>query len=69
MLYNLNDQRRDCLERAAECAERANDRKRIPHERDEWLSLHCRYLALADGIARGHRDQRRIRGAMAMRRA
>lgn len=69
MLHNLNDQVRDCLERAAECAELANDRTRIPYEREEWLSLHCRYLALADGIERGHRGQTRIRGAMAMRRA
>jgi hypothetical protein len=68
MLQNLDDQVRDCLQRAAECAERANETKRIPYERDAWLSLHGRYLALANGIEGGHRDRRRIRGATVVRR-
>jgi hypothetical protein len=49
MLQNLDDQVRDCLRRAADCAEQA--RKVIdPRERASWLSLYSRYLALAHGI-------------------
>lgn len=59
MLQNLDDQVRDCLHRAAECAERANE-VTDPRERNEWLVLHGRYRALADGIERHHHDHGRI---------
>ena len=49
MLQNLDDQVRDCRLRAADCTKQANQvvdsRKRA-----EWLSLRCRYLALANNI-------------------
>ena len=51
MLQNLDDQVRDCKQRAAECAEQA--RIVNPRERDEWLSLHDRYLALARELRTG----------------
>jgi hypothetical protein len=60
MLQNLDDQVRDCKQRAAECAEQA--RIVNPRERDEWLSLHDRYLALARGIEDRHSDPNRTVG-------
>lgn len=51
MLQNIDDQVRDCMERAAECAEQARE-VATPRERDEWLSLRGRYLTLARGIER-----------------
>jgi hypothetical protein len=49
MLQNLDDQIRDCAERAADCAKYAKG-VTDPRERSEWLSLHSRYLAIVDGI-------------------
>ena len=49
MLQNLDDQVRDCMQRAADCAEQAEG-VADPRERAEWRSLHERYLALAKGI-------------------
>jgi hypothetical protein len=37
MLQNLDDQVRDCIQRAAECAELANVVS-DPRKRDEWLA-------------------------------
>jgi hypothetical protein len=45
VLQNLNDQFRDCIERAG-CAEAT----RNPGDRQDWLALEGRYLALARGI-------------------
>jgi hypothetical protein len=58
MLQNLDDQVSDCRQRAAECAEQAREVV-SPRERDEWLSLHNRYLALARGIEHRHSDANR----------
>lgn len=55
MLQNLDDQVRDCKQRAAACAEQANQVS-DPREREDWLMLHCRYLALARGIERKRHD-------------
>jgi hypothetical protein len=49
MLQNLDDQVRDCMQRAADCAEYA-DQVSDPRERADWLALRRRYLALARGI-------------------
>jgi len=54
MLHSLDDQLRDCLQRAADCAEQASE-VIDPRERSEWLSLRSRYLALAHGIERRQR--------------
>lgn len=54
MLRTLDDQVRDCLRLAADCAEQARDVV-DPRDRDEWLSLRTRYLALARGIERRQR--------------
>lgn len=54
MLQNIDDQVRDCVQRAAACAERANE-VIDPRERKDWLSLQERYLALASGIERSQR--------------
>ena len=62
MLQNLDDQARDCLQRAAACAEIANE-VIDPRQRNEWLALHGRYRALAEGIERQHRDHGRMRRA------
>jgi hypothetical protein len=49
MLQDLDDQIRDCLQRAADCAKRSaaaiNER-----EREDWFSLQKRYLNLARSI-------------------
>ncbi len=58
MLQNLDHQARDCLKRAAVCAEIANA-VTDPRERNEWLTLHGRYRALAEGIETQHRDHGR----------
>jgi predicted fused transcriptional regulator/phosphomethylpyrimidine kinase len=49
MLQNLNDQFRDCIERAAECANFAQATSN-PRDRQDWVALEGRYLALARGI-------------------
>ena len=49
MLQNLDDQFRDCVERASECAGFAKATGDL-HDRKDWLALECRYLALARGI-------------------
>lgn len=49
MLQNLDDQVRDCMQRAADCAKQA-DEVIDPRQRADWLSLRGRYLALAQGI-------------------
>jgi hypothetical protein len=49
MLQNLDDQVRDCLERARECADRAKA-TRNPNERKEWLAIEARYLSLVQSI-------------------
>jgi hypothetical protein len=70
MLYNLDDQVRDCLQRAADCAQRAKDNNQNLQERLEWVSLRDRYVALAGGIEghyRNHGRIRGVRGATAMR--
>jgi hypothetical protein len=51
---NIDDQVRDCVQQAADCAERANE-VIDPRERADWLSLHGRYLALARGIETSRR--------------
>ena len=48
MLQNLDDQARDCLKRAADCTEHAKEVANL-RERDEWLALKNRYLAIAKG--------------------
>jgi hypothetical protein len=57
MLRDLDDQSRDCRERAADCAKRAtaamNER-----ERQDWLSLEERYLNLARSIELRRRVER-----------
>jgi hypothetical protein len=52
--HNIDDQVRDCVQQAADCAERANE-VIDPRERADWLSLHGRYLALARGIETSRR--------------
>jgi hypothetical protein len=49
MLQNLDDQVRDCVNCAANCAEQARG-VADPRERDEWMALRSRYLAIARGI-------------------
>ena len=49
MLQTLDDQVRDCMNRAADCAEQAKE-VADPRQRDEWLALKGRYLAIAQGI-------------------
>ena len=49
MLQNLDDQVRDCLERARECADQAKE-TRNPDERKEWLAMEARYLKLVRSI-------------------
>jgi hypothetical protein len=56
LLQNIDDQVRDCVQQAADCAERANE-VIDPRERADWLSLHGRYLALARGIATSRRHR------------
>ena len=56
MLQNLEDQVRECRQRAADCAVQAREVVN-PRERDEWLSLHKRNLALAHGIENRQRDR------------
>jgi hypothetical protein len=58
MLQNLDDQVRDCMQRAADRAEQANT-VIDPRERAEWLSLRDRYLILANSIETKHRDAER----------
>jgi hypothetical protein len=60
MLQNLDDQIRDCRQRAANCAEQAT-KVVEPRERAEWLSLRRRYLVLADNIETKRRDAERRR--------
>jgi hypothetical protein len=52
MPQTLDDQLRDCLQCATDCAKRANEVTDL-REREDWLSLHTRYLELARGIAHG----------------
>jgi hypothetical protein len=54
MLQNLDDQARDCVKRAADCAEHAKEVAN-PRERDEWLALKSRYLAVAEGLESRYR--------------
>jgi CheY-like chemotaxis protein len=54
MLQNLDDQVRDCMQRARECAERANGVV-DPKERAEWLMLQARYVKLVRHIAEAKR--------------
>ena len=54
MLQNLDDQARDCVKRAADCAEHAKEVANL-RERDEWLALKNRYLAIAEGIESRYR--------------
>lgn len=54
MLQNLDDQARDCVKRAADCAEQAKEVANL-RERDEWLALKNRYLAIAEGIESRYR--------------
>lgn len=54
MLQNLDDQARDCVKRAADCAEHAKG-VASPRERNEWLALKSRYLAIAKGIEGSYR--------------
>jgi hypothetical protein len=54
LLQNIDDQVRDCVQQATDCAERANE-VIDPRERADWLSLHSRYLALARGIETSRR--------------
>lgn len=49
MLQDLKGQISDCLKRAADCAERAKSVIN-PREREDWWSLHNRYLTMARGI-------------------
>jgi hypothetical protein len=49
MVQSLEDQMRDCLQCAADCAKRAKEVMN-PRERDEWLLLRSRYRALSEGI-------------------
>jgi hypothetical protein len=49
MLQNLNDQISDCLQRAADCAQRAKAAKN-PRERKDWQELEERYLRLANSV-------------------
>lgn len=60
ILQTLDDQVRDCRQRAADCAKQA-EAVVNPWERDEWLSLQGRYLALARGIERRQRDMNWLR--------
>jgi hypothetical protein len=57
MLQDLDDQIRDCLQRAADCAKRSaaaiNER-----EREDWFSLQKRYLNLARSIELRRRVER-----------
>jgi hypothetical protein len=62
MLQNLSDQLRDCLQCAADCAMRANEVNDL-RERENWLSLHSRYLELARGIAEAKRRSRQGQGS------
>jgi hypothetical protein len=61
MLRNLNDQLDDCLQCAADCAKQANEVTDL-RERENWLSLHSRYLELAKGIAEAKRGSRQGQG-------
>jgi hypothetical protein len=54
MLQNLDDQVRDCMQRARGCAERANGVV-DPKERAEWLMLQARYVKLVRHIAEAKR--------------
>jgi hypothetical protein len=54
MLQNLDDQVRDCMQRARDCAERANGVV-DPKERAEWLMLQARYVELVRRIAEAKR--------------
>jgi hypothetical protein len=56
VLQNLDDQIRDCMQRARECAERANGVV-DPKERAEWLMLQARYVKLVRRIAEAKRDR------------
>jgi uncharacterized alpha-E superfamily protein len=56
---NLDDQVRDCMQRAAECAEQARE-VIDPRERADWLVLHNRYLTLARGIQTKRRSEAKI---------
>ncbi len=57
MLHDLNDQIRDCRQRAADCAKRAaaatNER-----ERNDWVSLERRYLNLVRSVELRRRIER-----------
>jgi len=49
MLQNLDDQIRDCVHHAAQCAECAR-KTRSAREREHWLALEKRYLSMAQSI-------------------
>lgn len=49
LLQNLDDQVRDCMQHAADCAERARAAKN-PRERKDWQDLEARYLTLARSV-------------------
>jgi hypothetical protein len=57
MLQNLDQQIRDCLQRAADCAERA---KAATNERDrkDWLDVEASYLRLAHSVEFARRGSR-----------
>jgi hypothetical protein len=57
MLQNLDQQIRDCLQRAADCAERA---KAATNERDrkDWLDVEASYLRLAHSVEFARRAER-----------
>ena len=62
MLQNLEDQLRECLQRAADCAMRAKEATDL-RERENWLLLHARYLELSRGITQGNRTNRPAKAA------
>jgi hypothetical protein len=57
MLQSLNQQIRDCLQRAADCAEQA---KAGTNERDrkDWLDIEASYLRVARSIELANRAER-----------
>jgi hypothetical protein len=63
-LQNLDDQVRDCMQRAKDCAERANGVV-DPKERADWLMLQMRYVKLVRHIAEASRSHEQRRATWA----
>ena len=60
MLQNLDNQIRDCLEHAADCAERA-EKATNAREREDWHALEERYLSFVRGIEFSRRNNSRTK--------